>query len=148
MNLPSPSAALPGHGSTDLDVAEARYGLRVAARLSAQSETLPHDIGARLRFAREKALERARAARMQPAVATRAVGGDTLAMGGSGWGLRLASLLPGVALVVGLVLIAHQRDTEQRLLAAEIDAALLADDLPPTAYADPGFAEYLRLPGS
>jgi Protein of unknown function (DUF3619) len=30
------------------------------------------------------------------------------------------------------------------LAAAEIDAQLLSDSLPPTAYSDPGFAEYLR----
>ena len=28
--------------------------------------------------------------------------------------------------------------------AAEVDSALLADDLPPEAYSDPGFAEYLE----
>ena len=30
--------------------------------------------------------------------------------------------------------------------AAEIDAALLTDDLPPTAYSDAGFAEFLKTP--
>ena len=29
---------------------------------------------------------------------------------------------------------------------AEIDAALLADDLPPKAYSDAGFAEFLKTP--
>jgi hypothetical protein len=32
---------------------------------------------------------------------------------------------------------------EQIRTAAEIDAALLGDALPPAAYTDPGFAEYL-----
>ncbi len=27
---------------------------------------------------------------------------------------------------------------------AEVDAALLTDDLPPSAYADPGFLQYLK----
>jgi hypothetical protein len=30
--------------------------------------------------------------------------------------------------------------------AAEIDAALLSDSLPPSAYSDPGFAEFLNTP--
>ena len=30
--------------------------------------------------------------------------------------------------------------------AAEVDAALLADDLPPEAYTDPGFGEFLKAP--
>jgi hypothetical protein len=29
---------------------------------------------------------------------------------------------------------------------AEVDAALLTDDLPPTAYTDPGFVHFLKLP--
>ena len=28
---------------------------------------------------------------------------------------------------------------------AEVDAALLTDDLPPTAYTDPGFVHFLKL---
>ncbi|MBC7727039.1 MAG: DUF3619 family protein, partial [Microbacteriaceae bacterium] len=30
---------------------------------------------------------------------------------------------------------------------AEVDAAILTDDLPPSAYADPGFAQFLRSGG-
>ena len=33
-------------------------------------------------------------------------------------------------------------------LPAEVDAALLTDDLPPAAYADPGFAQYLKSSGN
>jgi hypothetical protein len=35
---------------------------------------------------------------------------------------------------------------EQVDAAAEIDAALLADDLPPAAYSDPGFLAFLKNP--
>jgi hypothetical protein len=35
---------------------------------------------------------------------------------------------------------------QQIQAAAEVDAVLLADDLPPEAYADPGFGEFLKLP--
>ena len=62
------------------------------------------------------------------------------------WWLKLASGLPLVFLIAGLVAIDHLVMQEQVIAAAEIDTLLLADDLPPEAYADPGFGEYLRSP--
>lgn len=134
----------------DVQAIEGRYGLRVAAALSRQADTLPHDVSERLRFAREKALERARLAGRQVAAPVVRTGSGTLALAGGepGWGWRLASLVPVVGLVAGLVLIQMQHDDEQLRAAAEVDAALLADDLPPAAYADAGFAEFLRLSGN
>jgi hypothetical protein len=55
-------------------------------------------------------------------------------------------VLPLVVLVAGLVAIDQWSTREQVLAAAEIDSQLLADDLPPDAYGDPGFAEFLRSP--
>jgi hypothetical protein len=129
------------------DALEARFARRLAARLSEGSEALPHDISERLRFAREQALQRARAASGVPA-AMPAPAGPSLGGGGTGFWWRLASVLPGIVLVAGLVLIEIQHDDEVTRTAADIDAALLSDDLPPTAYTDPGFAEYLRDSGS
>lgn len=60
------------------------------------------------------------------------------------WGWRLASALPVVALVAGLWGISTWYRLEQLEAATEVDMALLTDDLPPSAYADPGFEEYLR----
>jgi hypothetical protein len=60
------------------------------------------------------------------------------------WWQRAASVLPLVVLVVGLMLIQQWTVREQVLAAAEIDTQLLGDDLPPAAYSDPGFAEFLR----
>jgi hypothetical protein len=59
------------------------------------------------------------------------------------WWQRAAALLPLVVLVAGLVGIEQWATQEQIAVAADIDANLLADDLPPEAYADPGFAEFL-----
>lgn len=137
------------HNRPDVQAIEGRYALRVAAALSARAEALPHDVTERLRFAREKALESARQTGRQAAAQVVRTGGGTLAVGGEpGWGWRLASLAPVVALVAGLVLIQMQHDDDQVRAAAEVDAALLADDLPPSAYTDAGFAEYLRLSGN
>ena len=42
----------------------------------------------------------------------------------------------------------HDAYVERQLHeVADIDAALLADDLPPQAYADPGFAAFLKAAG-
>ncbi len=59
------------------------------------------------------------------------------------WALKLASFLPLLALLAGLWGIHQWAHREQVQAAAEVDTALLTDDLPPAAYADPGFEEYL-----
>jgi hypothetical protein len=127
----------------DPSTLEARYALRVAARLSERSDELPHDIGERLRFAREQALARARVAREAASSAARSGGAAVL---GGGWWPRLAAALPVLALAAALVLVQTDQQDEQLRAAVETDAALLADDLPPSAYADPGFAEFLKAP--
>ena len=62
------------------------------------------------------------------------------------WWTRLASVMPLVTLVVGLVLIDQWHDRAQINAVADMDSALLADDLPPDAYSDPGFVEFLNNP--
>ena len=66
----------------------------------------------------------------------------------SRWWLRFASVLPLVALVGGLVLIQTWQTRTHISVAAEIDEALLGDDLPINAYRDPGFAEFMKTPPS
>ena len=131
---------------SELETLQRRVGYRIAAALTSQTHALPHDIGERLRVAREQALNHARQAR-QAAAATVTLGmsGNAATLGGpSPWWLRLASFSPLVVLVGGLVMIQHWHDQNQINAAAEVDAALLADDLPPNAYGDPGFGEYLK----
>jgi hypothetical protein len=59
---------------------------------------------------------------------------------------RVASLLPLIALVAGLALIQNIMDEDRANELAEVDSALLVDDLPPAAYADPGFLQFLKNP--
>jgi len=133
-----------------LEALEARLGRKIVAYLSEGGEQVPHDISERLRVARLQALERARALRKlspQTASGVYAQGAGTLSLGGSpSWWLRLASFVPLAVLVGGLLLIQHRYSEQQISAAAEIDAALLADELPPQAYSDQGFAEFLRAP--
>lgn len=166
----------PTLSPAQIEALEARFALRVSARLDDGATTLPHDITERLRVAREQAVRAA--LRPQVAVATASqlaparqaaglslagTGGQaTLSGWGAGesprdpargrrlddgplsWGWRLASALPAVALVAGLWGIQSWYRSEKVQAATEVDMALLTDDLPPAAYADPGFEEYLR----
>lgn len=148
MNKTHPSLSMPP-AALHLESLQGQVALQLAAALSQTAEALPHDITERLRFARERALavalQHRRAAAL--AVAPQIVGtaGRSAVLGGPpSWWLRLASALPLAVLVVGLLLIQHYHDFEQINAAAEIDSALLADELPPAAYGDPGFTEFLR----
>ena len=165
-----------------IEAIEARFALRVSARLDESPKALPHDITERLRVAREQAVRAAVLARPQVAVAaaptyvpTAQLAGGGMRLAGSGssgqtampgwdagmhhrdtshgrpmdegplpWGWRLASALPALALVVGLWGIHAWYQSEKVQAASDVDMALLTDDLPPAAYADPGFEEYLQ----
>ena len=127
---------------------EARFAARVAGALSLRAQALPHDITERLRVARDQATARARHTRRQAASGTVVVGvsagGAALLSGFAPWWQRAASVLPLLVLVSGLLMIERWAQTEQVLAAAEIDSQLLSDALPPAAYSDPGFGEFLR----
>jgi hypothetical protein len=134
----------------DAETLQTRFALRVASRLSEAAAQTPHDVQERLRFARERAIERARESRAVTAPAGVQVLGSTLALSGgperSPWWVRIASVLPLVVLLAGLMLIQHRYSRVQIEAAAEIDAEILADAVPPVAYSDPGFVEYLKYP--
>jgi hypothetical protein len=125
------------------DTAEDRFGQRLVARLSEGNQALPHDISERLRIARAQAV----AARKQaPQLRTAPVAvqsGHTVTLGGSWW-TRIGSVVPLIALVAGLITISVMQDDDRASELAEVDSALLTGDLPPAAYTDPGFAQFLK----
>jgi hypothetical protein len=130
---------------------ESRLAMQFASALTSKVDRLPHDISERLRFAREQALGKAREVRrLAPAAAAASVitgrSSSGAAVLGSlvPWWQRAASVLPLLMLVAGLLMIEQWSAREQVFAAADIDALLLADDLPPAAYSDPGFTEFLR----
>jgi Protein of unknown function (DUF3619) len=133
-----------------LESAQSRFAQRLVVHLSAGAESLGADISERLRFARESAVQHARSARALSTVegGVGVTGGVSLILGGwaHGWGLKAASFLPLVALVAGLMFIQYSQTEAQISVAAEVDADLLADDLPPKAYVDAGFVEFLKMP--
>ncbi|ODU08511.1 MAG: hypothetical protein ABS84_12900 [Rubrivivax sp. SCN 71-131] len=142
--------ATSDHSGVRLESLQARLGARLAAGLSERAAAVPHDITERLRFGREQALRAARQRRQTTvtmpvaAVAAGTARDDLLGRGGFWFGL--AAGVPLVLLILGLVLIQYWASREQVLAAAEIDAMLLSDDLPPSAWTDPGFREYMKAP--
>ena len=125
-----------------------RVGKALARRLDRDGPDLPYDLGERLRAARVQAL----AARKPEWVVAPApevhfsVGQATLSRGGKSdpvWS-RWASLIPLIALILGLIAIQSIQSESSIMEIAEVDAALLIDELPPTAYTDPGFLEFLK----
>ena len=128
--------------------AQDRFGLKLAARLSESTDTLPHDIVERLRAARVQALGVHKQLKPVTASVIQSNGASaTLSFGdeeGSLW-RRLASLVPLLALIAGLVAVNILDNDNRAKELAEIDAAILTDDLPPAAYTDPGFAQFLNI---
>lgn len=135
--------------SMEAQAAAERFARRVAVRLSAGSDDLPYDISERLRAARMQAVAKRKVVapvlRTAPAIVS-AGGTATLGRGGEGggWLSALLSSIPLLALVAGLVMINIAQDEKNTNDVAEVDAALLTDDLPPSAYADPGFVQFLK----
>ena len=157
----APTSSRPGRPA-NAEALEARFALRLTARLEAGAQQTPHDIGERLRVARQQAIAQARrpavARRPEQAVASAVLpvsigAGGTAALLQSGppgedsslWS-RLGWLLPALVLLLGLIGIGEWRDLESMASMAELDAELLGDDLPPSAYADAGFSEFLKRP--
>lgn len=130
-----------------------RYGLKLAARLSGGALELPHDISERLRVARQQAVSKRKvvtARRAQIASGVMVSGRTaTMSFGDDGTSLwsRLAAILPLITLVLGLVTINLIQDNSRADEVAEVDAALLTDDLPPAAYVDSGFLQFLKSSG-
>lgn len=120
------------------------FGRKVAARLNQGVDQLPHEVSERLRAARVRAAAQRKAEVTVP-VRGYALGsaGRLMDEGLSLWG-RMASALPVVVLAAGLVAINLIQDDLRATELAEVDAALLTDDLPPAAYTDPGFVRFLQ----
>lgn len=130
---------------------EDRFGLKLAAHLSAASNDLPPDFSERLKAARMQALAQRKVSVAY--AAPQQVGNGpvaTLAWGAApsnkpNWWLRLGSLLPLLALLIGVLFIANMQEDQHTRDLAEVDAALLLDELPPAAFADPGFVQFLKV---
>ena len=121
------------------------YAVRRA--LNEQLDTLPGATTSRLAAARATALARKKADAPQRAHRPAAQGGlfgihFGALFSGTGLG-RIAVAVPLCALVAGLAGIYQQEQKQHIADLAELDAAVLSDELPLTAYLDDGFNAYL-----
>ena len=130
--------------TADMDL----WGRTLAAQLDVASQDLGHDIGERLRVARQMALKTRpipqRLLRHSLALQANGTLNGPPDEGLNLWRI-LASALPLLALVSSLMFIqAIQQDLAETDIAS-LDSALLLDELPPDAYTDPGFVQFLKI---
>jgi Protein of unknown function (DUF3619) len=130
------------------DILQDRFALKATSYLSAGTADLPYDISERLRAARVQAVSKRKIAKTQTAASVVNAGGSAALTWGTddglNWWSRIGSVLPLVALVVGLLTINSIQSDNRAQEIAEVDAALLIDELPPAAFADPGFVQFLK----
>jgi hypothetical protein len=130
------------------DILQDRFALKAASYLSAGASDLPYDLSERLRAARVQAVSRRKIARTQTAGNVVSNGRSAALSWGShdglSWWSRIGSVVPLIALVVGLLTINSVQNDNRAQEVAEVDSALLTDELPPSAFADPGFLQFLK----
>jgi hypothetical protein len=130
------------------DVLQNRQGLKLASYLSLGTAELPHDISERLRVARLQALSQRKVSPRGSARSVVANGGSAALTWGQEEGLglwgRIGAIVPLIALVVGMLLIHSMQNDNRARELAEVDVSLLTDVLPPEAFADPGFVQFLK----
>ncbi len=125
-----------------------RQGLKLAAVLNQGLTELDHETAERLRAARERALAQRKVAGHRPSPLW-VPAGQAAVLGwnsdeGMGWLGRFSAAVALGVLVLGLLGINDLQDRERARELADVDVALLTDDLPPAAFADPGFVKFLQ----
>ena len=128
-------------------ITQDQFAKSLIQRLDTAAQTTTPDIAGRLRFARERALGVQKVAQINTAWSLAPQTSGSFALGGDNFNLfsKLGMIVPLVALVVGLIAINQLQSDYHAKEIADIDASLLTDDLPPAAYADQGFGQFLKL---
>lgn len=125
-----------------------RFALKTVSHLAAGTTDLPHEVMERLRAARFQAVSSRKIAKTQSAnqISTQ---GDSAALTWGGdesaqrWA-RITAFISVALLVVGLLFINIVQGDNRTQELADVDVALLTDTLPPAAFFDPGFAQFLK----
>ena len=129
-------------------VLQDRFARKAVSYLSAGAAELPHDITERLRSARVQAVSKRLVVKLRVTENIVGSGANAALSWGSGdgwnWWSRVGSVIPLIALVAGLLAINSFQSDNRAQELAEVDSALLTDELPPAAFADPGFNQFLK----
>jgi len=121
-----------------------QFGQASAALLRQGTQTIPQNIKDRLYAARMKALSVRKPEKVRLQKHVLAGSSRNWTSGSNGLWDTVSWIAPLVVLVFGLIGIAQWQDDSRINDIAEVDAALLSDDVPPDAYADSGFMAFLK----
>ena len=121
-----------------------QFGLSAAALLREGSQSLPAGIKDRLYAARLKALSLKKPEKVRVQQRVLASSNGAWSSGSRSFWDNVGWIAPLVVLVFGLIGIAQWQQDSRINDIAELDVALLTDDVPPDAYADSGFMGFLK----
>ena len=121
-----------------------QFGLTAAALLREGSQSLPAGIKDRLYAARLKALSLKKPEKVRVQQRVLASSNGAWSSGSRSFWDNVGWIAPLVVLVFGLIGIAQWQQDSRINDIAELDVALLTDDVPPDAYADSGFMGFLK----
>ena len=121
-----------------------QFGLSAAALLRQGSQSLPAGIKDRLYAARLKAISVKKPEKVRIAQHVLASSTGTWSSGSRSFWDNVGWVAPLIVLVFGLIGIAQWQQDSRINDIAELDVALLTDDVPPDAYADSGFMGFLK----
>jgi hypothetical protein len=122
------------------------FAYKVRHALNEHLDHLPSSTAERLAAARKLAISRKKA-HAPVRVAQRQLAGNIGAFFATPLMNRMGVIVPLLALVIGLAGIYEHEEQERVAELAELDAAVLSDELPLTAYLDQGFNAYLAQRG-
>lgn len=130
---------------------ELDFAYKVRHALNEKIDHLPQNVVENLANAREKALSRKRSDSPLRAFVRQGTFaghiGTFFSDPATYWLSRAGAAIALAVLVTGLMGIYHDEQQHHIQEAAEMDAAVLSDELPPNAYLDPGFRNYLHKRG-
>ncbi len=132
------------------DKAEIDFAYKIRRAMTESAEQLPEETLGRLKTARLLALSRQKQAEPTKALAYGGVLAGSHGVSFSNkfsqqsWFKRFWIVLPLLVFMLGLYGIYEHEQEQQINDLAEIDAAVLVDELPPDAYLDNGFNAYLN----
>jgi Protein of unknown function (DUF3619) len=132
--------------SSAVDTKEREFALAIRRALDESADGLPQPTLTRLAQARRVALQRKKPHMAPQTVLAPAAAGAPFVPGERQpvrRAPRLVLIWPILALAAALICVAYWEDQQRIAETADIDAAMLSDELPLNAYLDHGFNAYL-----
>jgi hypothetical protein len=121
---------------------EQQFARQICRVLDLGTRSLDREIVENLRAGRERAIYRRLALSHDLAIV--GAGEAAVQFGSGNSGRSLGTLLSILALILGVSLSYYWNGFAQASINVEVDSALLAGDLPPSAYLDRGFQAWLE----